>query len=227
MCSRNEQAIAACASEIMRDTGSEIWGVSVDLEDSAQIDRFLKSVHEKWGRIDILVTNGGGPPVKTFAETSDEEWEKYFRSIFMSVVTAIRRVSQYMKAQKSGRIINITSISVKEPVNRLVFSNALRLAVVGLAKTVATELGPFGITVHNVAPGYHRTDGLERIVKKRMEEGEQRDDIYREWENGVPLRRIGNPEDLAALIVFLASGHAAYMTGTTIQVDGGKYSGTM
>lgn len=227
ICSRNEEAVIACASEISSDTGSEVWGVAVDLEDSDQIDQFLKSVYEKWGRIDILVTNGGGPPVKTFAETTAEEWEKYFRIIFMSVVTAIRRVSQYMKDQRSGRIINITSISVKEPVNRLVYSNALRLAVVGLAKTVATELGPLGITVHNVAPGYHRTDGLERIVRKRMEDGEQRDAIYREWENGIPLRRIGDPEDLAALIVFLASGRAAYMTGTTIQVDGGKYSGTM
>jgi 3-oxoacyl-[acyl-carrier protein] reductase len=101
------------------------------------------------------------------------------------------------------------------------------LAVVGLAKTLSQELGPAGITVHNVAPGYHRTEGLDRIVKKRMEQGENPDDIFKEWEESVPLRRIGDPEDLAALIVFLASEKARYLSGTTIPVDGGRYSGTM
>jgi 3-oxoacyl-[acyl-carrier protein] reductase len=132
-----------------------------------------------------------------------------------------------MKNAGWGRIINITSVSVKEPLPGLVYSNALRLAVVGLAKTLSRELGPYGITVHNVAPGFHRTNGLERIVRKRMEAGEKREDIFKNWQENVPLRKIGEPEDLAALITFLASDQSRYMSGTTIQVDGGRYGGIL
>ena len=109
----------------------------------------------------------------------------------------------------------------------LTYSNALRLAVVGLAKTLSKELGAYGITVHNVAPGYHRTEGLERIVKKRVALGETAEGVYKQWEDSIALKRIGEPQDLAALITFLASEQSSYMSGTTIQVDGGSYSGIM
>jgi 3-oxoacyl-[acyl-carrier protein] reductase len=227
ICSRDAERISSVARQILENYQADILAQSVDVEYSEQIEQFLQSVMEKWGRIDIVVTNAGGPPVTSFLETTDEEWEKYFRVTFMSVVTVLRTVLPLMQKQKSGRIINITSISVKEPVPGLVYSNSLRLAIVGLAKTVAYEFGPWGITIHNVAPGYHKTDGLERIVRKRQEAGEKREDIYAGWENSVPLRRIGEPSELAALITFLASGQAGYMTGTTIQVDGGKYGGSL
>lgn len=227
ICSRDEAAITAAAVSIKAETGSEVFSQVADVESPQQIKDFISAVLSKWGRVDILINNAGGPPVKSFEETTDEEWEKYFAITFMSIVRAIREVLPGMKKAGWGRIINITSLSVKEPMPGLVYSNALRLAVVGLAKTISREVGPYGITVHNVAPGFHRTDGLERIVRKRMEIGEKREDIYRAWQESVPLRKIGEPEDLAALITFLASDESRYMTGNTIQVDGGRYGGAL
>jgi 3-oxoacyl-[acyl-carrier protein] reductase len=179
------------------------------------------------GKIDILVTNAGGPPPKTFEETNDEEWEKYFKITLMSVIWAIKNALPAMKEQRWGRIINITSIAVKEPIVSLIYSNSLRSAVVGLAKTISREVGKYGINIHNIAPGYHKTAGLERIVKRRVEKGEKADDIYHEWEDSIPLKKIGEPKDLAGLITFLASDQASYMSGNTIQVDGGKFGGLL
>jgi 3-oxoacyl-[acyl-carrier protein] reductase len=227
ICSRDKAAITATAESIAGESGREVFAQTVDVQSKQQIRDFITAVNSKWGQVNILVNNAGGPPVKTFEETTDEEWEKYFNITFMSTVRAIREVLPGMKQTGWGRIINITSITVKEPLPGLVYSNALRLAVVGLAKTLSRELGPYGITVHNVAPGFHRTDGLERIVRKRVENGEKREDIFKAWQDNLPLRKIGEPEDLAALITFLASDESRYMTGTTIQVDGGRYGGIL
>ena len=227
ICSSDKKRIEKAQEDIRSETGSEVFSYVVDVEKSEDISNFMNAVLHHWGQIDILVTNAGGPPVKSFEETNDEEWHKYFDITFMSVVRSVHAVLPGMKKQKWGRIINITSVSVKEPIMNLIYSNALRLAVVGLAKSLSRELGPSGITVHNVAPGFHKTDGLERIVKKRIEGGERREDIYEQWEKSVPLNKIGHPDELAALVVFLASENASYMTGTTIQVDGGRYSGIL
>ena len=227
ICSSNTKRIETARDEIIRETGAQVMAWTADVEKPEEITGFLNKVIRQWGGVDILVNNAGGPPVKSFEETTDEEWNKYFQITFMSVVRAIRAVIPFMKSNRWGRIINITSISVKEPIMNLIYSNSLRLAVVGLAKTLSRELGPYGITVHNVAPGYHRTDGLTRIVKKRVEDGEDEAAVYAGWENSVPLKKIGAPEDLAGLVVFLASEAANYMTGTTIQVDGGRYGGVI
>ncbi len=227
VCSRDEKNIMQATEEIRSETNAEIFPFVVDVERADQILEFMTSVENKWRQIDILINNAGGPPVKTFEETTDEEWETYFNITLMSVIRAVRCVIPIMKKQKWGRIINITSISVKEPISGLIYSNSLRLAVVGLAKTLSRELGADGITIHNVAPGFHRTEGLERIVKKRMENGENAADIYKEWEESVPVKKIGEPEDLAALIAFLVSEKAHYMSGTTIAVDGGRIAAVM
>ena len=201
--------------------------MAVDVADANRLNQFFEQSIKALGGIDILVTNAGGPPVKSFEETNEQEWHYWYDVTFMTVVRSVQNVLPHFKRQKWGRIINITSISVKAPVERLIYSNALRLAVVGLAKTLSMELGPYNITVNNVAPGYHLTDGLERIVKKRMEAGETREAVFAQWENKIPLQRIGHADDLASLITFLASEKAAYITGTTVQVDGGLYPGTL
>lgn len=227
ICSRDLKNIKKSAAEIKEITAAEVLSMVVDVENREQIDNFMNMVQQKWGKIDILVTNAGGPPPKVFEETNDEEWEKYFRITLMSVIWAIKNALPVMKEQRWGRIINITSIAVKEPIVSLIYSNSLRSAVIGLAKTITREVGKYGITIHNVAPGFHKTAGLERIVNRRVEKGERADDIYREWEESIPLNRIGDPKDLAGLITFLASDQASYMSGNTIQVDGGKFSGLL
>ncbi len=223
--SSNRNNIETSAEEIRKKTDTEIFPAVVDLEQSDQINEFLDLVVKKWGKVDILVTNVGGPPVKSFEETTNEEWEKYYNIIVMSVITSIRKVLPGMQNQNWGRIINITSSAVKQPFPGLIFSNSLRSAVVGLTKTLSQEYGKYNIHFHNVAPGFYKTEGLERIVTKRVEAGENRDEIYAEWEKAVPLNRIGKPEELAALITFLASEQAGYMSGNTILADGGKFAG--
>jgi len=227
ICSRNKTALKFTADEIARVSGSEIFYQTVDLKNKAKIDRFISETVKQYGTVDILVTNAGGPPVKSFEESTEEEWHEWYEITFMSVVRSIKAVLPYMKKNKFGRIINITSISVKAPVERLIYSNALRLAVVGLAKSLAKEVGTYGITVHNVAPGYHLTDGLERIVRKKVAAGLKRGDVLKEWERQIPLHKIGQPNDLAGIVTFLASEQAGYLSGTTIQVDGGLYPGIL
>lgn len=223
--SSNRKNIENAAEEIRAESGSEIFPAVVDLEQTGQINEFLELVFKKWGKVDILVTNVGGPPLKSFEDTTDDEWKKYFKIIVLSVITSIRKVLPGMQKQNWGRVINITSSAVKQPFPGLIFSNSLRSAVVGLTKTLSQECGKYNIHFHNVAPGLFKTEGLERIVAKRVEAGENRDDIYAEWEKVVPLNRIGNPEELAALITFLASEQAGYMSGNTILADGGKFAG--
>lgn len=227
VCGRTADTLAEAAVEIRSAGAADVLTEVVDVMNRAEIESFVESIARAWDGIDILVTNAGGPPVKTFMETSDEEWQEWYQKTFMSVVRSIKTAVPYMEKKGWGRIINITSISVKAPVESLVYSNALRMAVVGLAKTLSLELGPMGITVNNVAPGYHLTDGLERIIRKKVEQGTARETVLENWEQKIPMRRIGRPEDLASLITFLASEPAGYLSGTTIPCDGGMYTGTM
>ncbi len=227
ICSRNKNKLKEAAKAIRARTKADIKAESVDLNKDNEIVSFIQKIQQDFGSIDILVTNAGGPPVKGFEETNNEEWQFWYQTTFLSVVRAIRQVIPQMKLQHWGRIINITSISVKSPVPNLTYSNALRMAVTGLAKSLANELGPFGITVNNVAPGYHLTDGLERIITKKVEGGMSRENVLEEWTSKIPIRRLGDPIDLAGIIAFLASEHAGYISGTTIQVDGGLYNGSL
>ncbi|NOX89428.1 MAG: SDR family oxidoreductase [Calditrichaeota bacterium] len=227
VCSRNPENLNQAVTEIREQTKAPVFAETVDVSDQNSLLQFMRKSADALGGLDILITNAGGPPVKSFEESTEEEWHYWYEVTFMTVVRSVKSALPIMKKQKWGRIINITSISVKAPVERLIYSNALRLAVVGLAKSLSMEVGQFGITVNNVAPGYHLTDGLERIIRKRTEAGEDRQDILSDWENKIPMKRIGLPGDLAALITFLASEQASYITGTTIQADGGLYSGAL
>jgi len=227
ICSRNAENIEKTASELEDKFGVQVFYQAFDVKDKGALNAFFQEAAAILGGIDILVTNAGGPPVKSFEETTDEEWHEWFDITFMSVTRSIKTALPFMKKKGWGRIINITSVSVKSPVEKLIYSNALRLAVIGLAKSLSQELGPFGITVNNVAPGYHLTDGLERIITNKVQSGMQREEVLEQWISSMSIKRIGKPEDLADIITFLASEKAGFITGITLQVDGGLYKGTL
>jgi 3-oxoacyl-[acyl-carrier protein] reductase len=182
----------------------------------------------EYGRIDILVTNAGGPPPGTFESHGPEAWDKAVHLTLRSAVELARAVLPGMKERRWGRIVNVTSVAVKQPIDGLVLSNALRAAVTGMARTLANETASCGITVNNVLPGYTRTDRLVDLSRAMAAaEGQAPEAIVTRWEEQAPARRLGEPRELAALTAFLVSERASYITGQSIAVDGGWIRGLL
>lgn len=215
--SRDEVELNKTAREITSITGNDVKAIPVDVTNAAQIDQLIKDVANVYGHIDILLNNAGGPPFNKFENFNDEQWQKAFELNLLSFARTSRLVSPYMKNEGGGRIINIISGSVKAVLANSVLSTAMRMGVVGMAKLLADEFGPFNITVNNVAPGMILTDRLKHTLPKDID----LEAALNESVKNVPLGRIGKPEELAALVTFLASAQAGYISGTTIQVDGG------
>jgi 3-oxoacyl-[acyl-carrier protein] reductase len=190
------------------------------------VTQFVANVVSKFGSADICVTNAGGPPAKGFLATTTDEWQKAVYQNFLSTVFFAREVIPHMQRKHWGRIITITSITTKQPVSDLVLSNAVRAAVVGLVKSLANEFGKDGILVNNVGPGYTATDRLKELAKSRSAaSGKSEQDIFDSWASDAPLKRVGEPREVAETIVWLASDRASYITGQTLLVDGGIYKG--
>ena len=216
---RGVQALEKTAQEIQKATRSRVLAVPADVTKAESIEAIVaKTVHE-FGRIDILVNNAGGPPSGNFESFGDDQWQAAFELNLLSAVRLVRLVLPHMRKTGSGRIINIVSTSVKQPIDGLLLSNAIRSGVVGLSKTLSVELAPDNITVNNVCPGRILTDRLRQIY--HINEGMSEEAVLKEVARDVPMGRVGKPEELGALVAFLASQQAAYITGTTIQVDGG------
>lgn len=220
---RNRQTLTKAAQEIQQATGSAVLAVPTDVTKEEEIEAIVAAGIKAFGSIDILVNNAGGPPSGIFEAVSDAQWQKAFEQNLLSAVRLIRLVLPSMREQGSGRIINIVSTSVKEPIDGLLLSNSIRMAVVGLTKTLSLELAPYNITVNNVCPGRFLTDRLRegRTFQEKMAHGISEAEILEGMAQEIPLKRIGKPEELAALVTFLASQQAGYITGTTIQIDGG------
>jgi 3-oxoacyl-[acyl-carrier protein] reductase len=219
--SRDLDELTKTAEEIQKITRNEVSAIAVDVSDGAQIENFIQKAAEKFGRIDILLNNAGGPPFNKFENFDDEEWMKAFELNLLSFARTSRLALPHMQRTGSGRIINILSGSVKSVLNNSVLSTSMRMGVVGMAKLMADEFGPYNITVNNVAPGMILTDRLTHTLPKDADPEE----ALKERAKRIPLGRIGKPEELAALVTFLASEQAAYISGTTIQVDGGANRG--
>ncbi|MDB5142078.1 MAG: family oxidoreductase [Mucilaginibacter sp.] len=215
--SRNAQELNKTAAEIQLQTGNQVLAIPADVSDGKQMTELIKKVADTFGRIDILLNNGGGPPFDKFETFSDEQWQKAFELTMLSFARNSREVLLHMQKAGGGRIINIISGSVKSVLNNAVLSTAMRMGVVGMAKLMADEFGPYQITVNNVAPGLILTDRIKETFPKGMDPEE----AVKEKTKAIPAGRIGKPEELAALVAFLASEQAAYISGTTISVDGG------
>ena len=221
--SRNKENLLSVKKEIETSTNSKIVSIVADLNEPDDIDNLYNKAHSELGPIDILINNAGGPPPSNFESLNDEDWLKAFNLTMMSSIRLTKLVLPDMKERNSGRIINISSVSVKTPVPGLFLSNSLRLGVLGWSKALSDEVAPKGITVNSVCPGSTRTARITNILKSQSEAtGKSLEEIESLAAAKIPMLRIGEPEDLAALIAFLASERASYMTGLAIQVDGGS-----
>jgi len=222
LCSRSEEAINETAKEIAQTTGARVLAVAADVSKADDIAKLTQLGIERFGRIDILVTNAGGPPAGQFESLSQEQWEAATRLTLFSAVELARQVLPGMKERRWGRILNITSIAVKQPVDNLILSNSLRAAVTGFARKLANEVAAFGVTVNNIMPGYTRTERVDELARMMAEkEGITPAEFIARWEKEIPMRRLAEPREFAALAAFLVSERASYITGTSIPVDGG------
>lgn len=225
LCARTER-IKDVASEIAATYQVQTMGVVADVSVLQDVSRAVELASEAFGAIDILVTNAGGPPPGPFESHGTEAWRHAVDLNLMSVVNLCRAVVPGMKERRWGRILNVTSIAVKQPVDGLILSNSVRAAVTGFARTLANEVAPFNITVNNLLPGYTRTERLVKLADNiASTKGITSDAAYAAWEQQIPMGRVGEPEEFAALAAFLASERAGYITAQNIAVDGGWIKG--
>jgi len=222
ICARTASTLEDAAQQIQKATGGEAFHQALDVTDSAAVGSFVAAVEARFGGVDICVTNSGGPPSKSFRDTKPEEWRAAVDQLLMSTVFFARETLPRMQKKKWGRLITITSSAVKQPVDGLLLSNSVRAAVTGLARTLANEYAADGITVNNVCPGFTRTarlDGLAATISART--GAKPEEVFANWEREIPAGRLGTPQEFAAVVAFLASERASYLTGASIAVDGG------
>lgn len=225
--SRDEQGINAAAEEIRSATGVEVLAQAADVTRLDDLKRVVRTTVDRFGRIDVLFNNGGGPPPGTFDDFDDAAWHKAYELNLLSVVQLTREVLPHMRRNGWGRIVNSTSYSVRQPIAGLMLSNSLRSAVVAMAKTLSDEVAKDGITVNNLAPGRIHTERIDQLDQARSKrEGRSLEEVRRNVHASIPMGRDGRPEEYAAAAVFLASEQASYITGVTLLVDGGLLRAT-
>ena len=221
ICSRRAEPLATAQKELEQH-GGRVVAVQANLTDPAGVKEVVAAAQDAFGRVDVLVTNTGGPPAGPFEEHSPEAWETAVRQNLFSVLNLVREILPGMRERKWGRIINLTSIAVKQPSDNLILSNSVRAAVTGFARTLATETAADGITVNNVMPGFTGTERLTELAEKRAQiKGCDPQDIWDIWHREIPMGRVGETRELASLVAYLASEQASYITAQSIAVDGG------
>lgn len=226
ICARRGDELEKTAREIREETSAEVLPIPADVSQTDDIHKVVSGTLEEYSTVDILVNNAGGPPVGGFLDFSLDEWRKAVELNLFSTVAFSLEVLPLMKEKSWGRIINITSVAVKEPIDGLILSNTVRAGVTGLAKSLSKEFARYNITVNNICPGRILTDRIIQLASIRAEkEGKSVEEALDSMGSDVPVGRIGRPEELANLAVFLASERASYITGTSIQVDGGLVKG--
>jgi 3-oxoacyl-[acyl-carrier protein] reductase len=223
ICAREPKALQAAAELLRKDDGQVLAEVA-DISREGELERLTTLTVERWGALDIVINNAGGPPPGRFDQFDDEAWRAAIDLGLLSAVRILRAALPHLKASSGGRVINILSTSVKESVDGMLLSNSLRTAVAGLAKTMSRELGPFGITVNNVCPAHVMTARLREVAAFRAKEGTL---DTKAATQAIALRRMAQPAEVADLVTFLASARAAYITGTSIAIDGGSTTSLM
>jgi 3-oxoacyl-[acyl-carrier protein] reductase len=228
VCGRDESRIREAADDIARETGASTLPVVADVAKADDCRRFVEAAANAFGRLDILVTNTGGPKPGPFDAVDDVRWEEAFHTTLANVFHLARAAVPHMKRNRWGRIVNIASLSAKQPIDGLLLSNVFRPAIVGLAKTLANELGADGILVNTVCPGYTRTDRLQEVMEARAKAaGTTPEKVLADLAKSVPLGRVAEPEEFAAVVAFLCSEPASFLTGLTLAVDGGACKGLL
>jgi 3-oxoacyl-[acyl-carrier protein] reductase len=222
ICARGHEALRAARDEIAAKTGADVRAVVADVSTLEGIEQVAREAIEAHGHVDIVVNNAGGPPSGPFEKHGWDEWDKAVHLNLRSAVELTRRVLPGMRERKWGRVLNITSIAVKQPVDGLMLSNSIRSAVTGWARTLANEVATDGVTVNNILPGYTRTERVQQLnAATASREGIDVADVQRRIEAQIPMRRLGDPREFGALVAFLASERASYITAQSIAVDGG------
>lgn len=222
VCSSNQQKLDSSLKSLKKINKGKVFTHKCDINKLPEIEETVKKAQEHFGPIDILVNNCGGPAPGFFESMNDAKWDEGFDQVLMSAVRFSRLVIPDMKLRNWGRIINITSISVKQPIDNLLLSNSFRSAVTAFAKTLSNQVGKYNITVNNVAPGLTLTGRLEELAEIRAKEAKiSMTEMLEKMASDIPLRRIGKPEEIASAVVYLASEIGGYISGQTIVVDGG------
>ena len=226
LCARNEGELKNAAESIRARTGSTVFFKATDLVRADQVEALVRATQSALGPIEILINNAGGPPSGTFETLSDDAFRQAIELNLMTGIALSRRVIPDMKRHGWGRIVNITSIAVKQPVDNLILSNTARTGLIGWAKSLSNELATYGITVNNVCPGYTLTQRVEELAQQlAARQRLSQEEIIARWKAGVPMDRLGQPGEIADAVVFLASERASYITGVSLQVDGGYIRG--
>ena len=228
ICARDGKDLRSAADEIAGDTNNQVLAIVADLTSARDCRQVVQDTVEYFGGLHVLVTNNAGPPAGYFFDFDDNEWYRAIDLTLMSAIRLIRAAVPYMREGGWGRIINIASVSVKEPLDDLILSSSLLAGVVGMARTLANQLAADGITVNNVLPGYILTERVRELAQTQAKaQGKSPDEVLNGFAELVPMGRIGKPEELAAMVTFLASEQAAYVSGTSILVDGARCKGLM
>jgi len=222
ICSIEEEGLVRVKKDIIDAGNQNVISVLANLSTQEGVDRVINAALEKFGKVDIMVSNTGGPPSTRFADTTPDQWQSAVDLLLMSAVNLTRGVLPGMMERNWGRIIYCTSIAVKQPVENLVLSNSVRASVTGLARTLANEVAMSNITVNCVLPGYTRTQRLTYLAEAASKaKGISVEDSWKQWTSEIPMGRVGEPHEFGDTVAFLASDRASYITGQSIAVDGG------
>jgi len=226
ICARNKETLFRTMDEIAAETGGVVKAFTVDVTQKQQVKKMTEQIIKEFGTIDILVCNAGGPPAGMVDDFSLDDYQDALELNLLSTINLCYEVIPFMKKQHWGRIVNMTSVSVKQPIDNLILSNTARTGVLGFSKSLSNQIAKYGITVNAVCPGYTKTQRVENLAKSFQESGKGTiADFYKRIESNIPMGRLGTSEELANAVAFLVSEGASYITGVALQIDGGFVKG--